>query len=214
MLSTFVSRNILRDASLVVHDTSDAVMQWSLAKSDRQIAQALLERGDAAGALEQLHAGEALSARWLARNPDDPYMAGEAMLAGIAESRALLARGRVHDALGSAQRATVASEATLMAKPHDIEAHRAAGDAYLGLGTAMSRSGDVRGANKAWSHSLALVDSLVRADPETELLAVRAGALINLGRRDEAKPVVDELARRGYRRPTFARLVRESATQQ
>jgi eukaryotic-like serine/threonine-protein kinase len=200
-------------ASLVVHDTSDAVMQWSLAKSDRQIAQALLERGDAAGALAQLHAGEALSSRWLARNPNDPYMAGEAMLAGIAESRTLLALGRVHDALASAQRASAASEATLKTKPNDIEAHRAAGDASVALGSALSRSGDARGASDAWSHAIALEDSLARADPETEILAVQAAALINSGRRDEAKPVVAELTRRGYQRPTFVRLVRARANQ-
>ena len=86
-------------ASLVAHDTSDAVLRWQLAKSDRQIAQALLERGDAAGALEQLHAGDALISRSLAKDPKDPYMAGEATLAGIAESRVLLALGRVHDAV-------------------------------------------------------------------------------------------------------------------
>jgi serine/threonine protein kinase len=200
-------------ASLVAHDTSDAVMQWSLAKSDRQIAQALLERGDAAGALEQLDAGDALSSRWLARNPNDPYMAGEATLAGIAESRALLALGRVHDALASAQRASAASEASLKTKPNDIEAHRAAGDAYVALGTALSRSDDARGANDAWSHAIALEDSLARADPETELLAVQAAALINLERRDDAKPVVAELTRRGYHRPTFVRLVRQHANQ-
>jgi tetratricopeptide (TPR) repeat protein len=136
-------------------------------------------------------------------------MAGETMLAGITESRVLLALGRVHDALASAQRASVASESKLKTRPNDIEAHRAAGDAYVALGTALSRSGDARGANDAWSHALSLEDSLVRADPETELLAVQAAALLDLGRRDDAKPVVAELTRRGYRRPTFVQLVRE-----
>jgi eukaryotic-like serine/threonine-protein kinase len=198
-------------ASLVAHDTSDAVMHWSLAKSHRQIAQALLERSDAAGALEQLHAGDALISHWLGKNPDDPYMSGEAMLAGIAESRALLALGRVHDALASARRASSASEAMLKAKPNDIEAHRAAGDAYVALGTALSRSDDARAASDAWSRAIALEDSLAKVDPETELLAVQAAALINSGRRDDAKPIVAELTRRGYRRPTFVRLVREQA---
>ena len=200
-------------ASLVAHDTSDAVLRWQLAKSDRQIAQALLERGDAAGALEQLHVGDALITRSLAKNPNDPYMAGEAKLARTVESRALLALGRVHDALASAQLASAASEAALKAKPSDIEAHRAAGDAYVALGTALSRSGDARGASDAWSRTIAVEDSLVRADPETELLAVQAAALISSGKRDEAKPVVAELTRRGYRRPTFVRLVRDHANQ-
>ena len=140
-------------------------------------------------------------------------MPGEAKLAGITESRTLLALGRVQDAVASAQRASAASEATLKTKPGDIEAHRAAGDAYVALGSALSRSGDASGALDAWSHAVALEDSLARADPETEILAVQAAALISSGRRDDARPVVAELTRRGYRRPTFVRLVRDHAHQ-
>jgi tetratricopeptide (TPR) repeat protein len=198
-------------ASLGAHDTSDAVLKWQLAKSDRQVAQALLERANANEALAQLHAEDADIARSLATNPNDPYMIGERMLAGITESRTLLAVGRTQEALAAAQRATVASEATLKAKPGDIEAHRAAADAAVAYGTALARSGDARGAHDAWVHAVALEDSITRVDPETELLAVQAGALLHLGEREEAKPLVEELARRGYRRPTFARLVRESA---
>jgi serine/threonine protein kinase len=198
-------------ASLAAHDTSDAVLKWQLAKSDRQIAQALLERADAVGALAQLNAGGAVIARALGRNPNDPYMVGERMLAGITESSTLLALGRVPDALAAAQRASAASDARLKAKPDDIESHRAAADASVALGTALSRSGDTRAAHDAWVHAVALEDSITRADPETELLAVQAAALLRLGEREEAKPLVDELTHRGYRRPTFVRLVRETA---
>jgi tetratricopeptide (TPR) repeat protein len=198
-------------ASLAAHDTSDAVLKWQLAKSDRQVAQALLERGDAEKSLAQLHAGDAEIARALAKNPADPYMVGERMLAGISESRTLLALGRARDALTAAQRASAASTATLKEKPDDIETHRAAADASVALGAALSRSGDARGAHDAWVHAIALEDSITRVDPETELIAVQASALLHLGEREEAKPLVDELAHRGYRRPTFVRLVRESS---
>jgi eukaryotic-like serine/threonine-protein kinase len=197
-------------ASLVAHDTSDAVLKWQLAKSDRQIAQALLERADGAGALAQLNAGDALIARSLAGNPNDPYMVGERMFAGMTESRTLLTLGRVQDALAAAQRASAASATRLKAKPSDIESHRAAADASLALGTALSQSGDARGAHDAWVQAVALEDSITRVDPETELLAVQAAALLHLNEREEAKPIVEELAHRGYRRPTFVRLVRES----
>ncbi len=195
--------------TVAAHDTSDAVVKWQLAKSDRQIAQALLERGDAAGALAQLRAGDAVITRSLAANPNDPYMVGERMLTGITESRALLAMGRVQDALAAAHAASEASEARLKAKPGDIESHRAAADASLALGMARSRSGDVRGAHDSWVHAVALEDSITRVDPETELLAVQAAALIHLGEREEAKPIVEELAHRGYKRPIFVRLARE-----
>jgi len=130
------------------------------------------------------------------------------MLARIAESRALLALGRAHDALDAAQRASTASEDILKTRPTDVESHRAAADASVALGTALSRSGDATGAKDAWSLALTLTDSIARVDPETELLAVRAAALIDLGEQADAKPTIEELARRGYRRPTFVRLVR------
>jgi len=198
-------------ASLAAHDTSDAVLKWQLAKSDRQVAQALLERGEAEKSLKQQRDGDAEIARSLAKNPADPYMVGERMLAGISESRTLLALARVQDALAAAQRASAASAATLKEKPDDIESHRAAADASVTLGTALSRSGDARGAHDAWVHAIAVEDSITRVDPETELIAVQAAALLHLGEREEAKPLVEELAHRGYRRPTFMRLVRESS---
>ena len=197
-------------STVAAHDTSDVVVRWQLAKSDRQIAQALLERGDASGALAQLRAGDAEIARSLARDANDPYMAGERMLTAATESRALLAVGRVQEALTMARDASKVSEARLKAKPDDIESHRAAADASLALGTALSQSGNERGAHDSWVHAVALEDSITRVDPETELLAVQAAALRHLGEREEAKPIVEELARRGYRRPTFVRLAREA----
>jgi serine/threonine protein kinase len=198
-------------STVAAHDTSDAIAKWQLAKSDRQIAQALLERGDAAGALAQLRAGDAVITRSLATNSNDPYMVGERILAGITESRALLALGRLREALAAAHTASGASDARLKAKSGDIESHRAAADASLALGTALSRSGDARGARDSWVHAVALEDSITRVDPETELLAVQASALLHLGEREEVKPIVEELAHRGYKRPTFLRLVREAA---
>jgi serine/threonine protein kinase len=196
-------------STVAAHDTSDAVLKWQLAKSDRQIAQALLERGDAAGALTQLRAGDAAITRALAGNPNDPYMVGERTLTDITESRALLATGRVRDALAAAHAAREASDARLKAKPDDIESHRAAADAARALGTALSRTGDARGAHASGGHAGALEDAITRVDPETELLAVQASALIHLGELEEAKPIVDELTHRGYKRPTFVHLARE-----
>ena len=201
-------------STVAAHDTSDAIAKWQLAKSDRQIAQALLERGDAAAALAELHAGDAVITRSLAANPNDPYMVGERMLTSITLSRALLALGHVQEALAAAHAASEATEARLKAKPGDIESHRAAADASLAVGTALLQSGDARGAHDSWVHAVALEDSITRTDPETELLAVQAAALLHLGERDEAKPIVEELVHRGYRRPTFMRIVREAANKE
>ena len=80
----------------------------------------------------------------------------------------------------------------------------------LRLARRSRESGDARGAHDAWVRAVALEDSITRVDPETELLAVQAAALVRLGEREEATPIVEELAHRGYKRPTFVRLVREA----
>lgn len=196
-------------AALVAHDTSNASVQWSLAKSDRQIAQVLLERGDASGALSELTAGRALTTRLLLKSPSNPRAAAEAILAGTVQARSLLAMGRVSDALAAAQHAAASANAAVGKKPSDIERRRAESDAYLAVGDALSRSGDAHAAKDAWSRALAVIDSVATNYRETELLAVQATALLDLGRLHDAAPIVAELSRRGYRRPTFLRLVHD-----
>lgn len=195
--------------TLVAHDTSNASLQWSLAKSDRQIAQALLEAGDASGALRELASGQAITIHLLLKSQTNPRAAAEAVLAATVQARSLLAMGRVSEALTAARGAASAADAAVTGKPHDIERRRAASDAYIAEGEALSRSRDARGAKVAWSRALAIVDSTAMRSHETEVLAVQATALLDLGRSDDAAPIVAELHHRGYRRPTFVRIVRE-----
>jgi hypothetical protein len=53
------------------------------------------------------------------------------------------------------------------------------------------------------------IDSLARARQFTDHLALRAWALMRLDRLDEARPIVTELLRRGYRRPHWMAVVKE-----
>jgi tetratricopeptide (TPR) repeat protein len=195
-------------ARLADADPADATLQWRLAKSHRQVAQPLLDGGDAAGAVRELESERALLARLLAKNAHNQRAANEAILAETAEARALLESSRVPDAVALARRAAEAAGAAVRAKPEDIERHRAAGDAYDVLGDALARSGDVAAARDAWSQSLAAATSAPGADPQTEVLAVEADALLDLGRRSDAQSVVAELQRRGYREPSFVKRLR------
>lgn len=195
-------------AALVAHDASNVSRQSSLAKSDRQIAQVLLEKGDPSGALRELSAGQALVTHLLLKSPSNPRAAAEAILDGTLQAKSLLALGHVSDAFAAANKVAAAANLAVEKAPNDIERRRAASDAYLTVGDALSRSGDSRGARDAWSQGLTLIDSTATASRETESLALKATALLDLGRVNDAEPVVSELNRRGYRRPTFVRLVR------
>jgi tetratricopeptide (TPR) repeat protein len=196
-------------AALAAHDTSNSMYAYGLAKSDRQIAQLELERGDAASALRGATDDEALTAHLLAASPENPLAASEAVLARTLESRALLAMGNARGAIQSAERAAAAGAAAVRKKPENIERHRAAADAYVALGDARARVGDGSGARDAWTYGLALLDSTALKGAQTEVLAVQAATLLDLGRPNDAEPVVATLEQRGYRRPTFLRLVHE-----
>ncbi len=196
-------------ARIVAHDTTNASMQWSLAKTDRQIAQIHLEEGNPHAALAELSAGQVIIRRLLLKSPANPRAAAERILAGTVEAQGLLATGRTNDALLAAQRAVFEADSAVATKPSDIEHRLAAAEASLAAGDAESRAGDAASARAAWTHALALIDSTATATRETELLAVQATAILELGRENDATSLVTELERRRYRRPSFLRLVRK-----
>ena len=193
-------------ATLAVNDTGNVSLAWSLAKSNRQMAQARLELGDASGALGNLATDQAITAELIRKSPGNPMPAVESRLADIALSRALLALGRASEALDAARRASSSADAALASKPGDMERHRAAGDAFLALGDAESRSGNTGAATKAWERAAAISDSTAQRDYQTEILAIHAMALLCLKRPAEAAPFVAKLEHRGYRLPAFMRL--------
>lgn len=196
-------------ARIVAHDTTNASMQWSLAKTDRQIAQIDLEEGSPQAALADLSAGQAIVRRLLLKSPANPRARAERIVSGTVEVRSLLATGRANDALVVARRTALEADSAVAKKPGDIEHRLAAADASLAAGDAQSRAGNDAAARSAWSHALGLIDSTATATRETELLAAQATALIELGRANDAASIVTELDRRGYRRPSFLRLVRK-----
>jgi eukaryotic-like serine/threonine-protein kinase len=196
-------------AGIVAHDTTNASMQWSLAKTNRQIAQIYLEERDPRAALTELSAGQALIRRLLLKNSANPHASAERILSGIVEVQALLASGRATDALLVSQRTASEADSAVAATPSDIEHRRAAAESSIALGEVQARAGHSAGARAAWSHALALIDSTANVTQETELLAVQASALLELRRENAAAPIVTELNRRGYRRPSFLRLVRQ-----
>ena len=196
-------------ARIVAHDTTNASMQWSLAKTERQIAQIHLEEGNPQAALAELSAGQPIIRRLLLKSPINPRAAAERIRSGTVQAQSLVAIGRVKDAVVVAQRVALEADSAVATKPSDIERRLAATEASLALGDAQSQIGDAAGARGAWSHALSLIDSTATATKQTELLAAQATALLELGREKDAAPITTELLRRGYRRPSFLRLVRK-----
>ena len=198
-------------ASLVAHDTTNVGWLIALANNCRRTAQLHLERNDAAAALRELDEGRGVLAR-VARltgvNTPNPSYGREVIAAGTARARALMGLGRAAEAHRVIDDAVALGEHLLTAQAKDLELRRLLADAYIADGELLSRPGSASGATMPLARALVLVDSLARTTRETEFLVLQSRAMLRLNGATEARPVVTELLRRGYRRPSFLELAR------
>ena len=195
-------------ASLVASDTSNAEWGRNLANGERVVGQALLERGDVAGALRELDGSRAHLERLLTASPTNRSVRREMAFTALARARVLTLGRRLEDARRAAGRSIALLEEAVDRAPNDVGARAVLADSYVALGEITRRGGDTAGARSAWDRALAILDAAPLAAEQTDLLAVRASALLELGRVGEARPLVAELASRGYRRPSFVALAR------
>jgi serine/threonine-protein kinase len=195
-------------AALVARDSGNAAWRTDLAVLDNLVAQQLVDRGDAAAALRAADAAEAQLRPLAARPAPTQRVLRTLAMARTTRARALLGLGRPADALAGVRAAADTAGATLARRPADLDHRRVLGDAYLALGDILSAAGDRAGAAAARARALAAVDSAARATGQTELLAIQAAALLDLGRLDDARPVTAELRRRGYGHPGYVARLR------
>jgi serine/threonine protein kinase len=196
-------------AELAARDTANPDRRRLVANMDRLVALAALERGDVTSALRELRTARALLEPLVAHTPSNRvWQTGLARIYSL-QGAALLAAGRIGEAEAAARRALSILEPALTQRRGDQIMRTAVADAQVGLGEALEGNGDAAGARNAWTRALATIDSLARAGRLTDNLALRAMALLHLGRVEDARADVQELVRRGYRRPRWVWLVRQ-----
>jgi eukaryotic-like serine/threonine-protein kinase len=196
-------------AALAARDTSNPDRRRLLANANRLMGVVAIERGEPATALREFRSSRASIEPLVARTP-----ANRVWQNGLARTltnlgSALAGTGRFAEAELAERRALSILEPALQQRPGDQTLRSYVADAYLTLGDVLSLKREPGRARAAWTQSLATIDSLARASQLTDHLALRAWALLRLDRIDEARPVVEELLRRGYRRPRWLALVRE-----
>ena len=199
--------------SLVEGDSANAGWRRNLANSERLIGQILVERGDGASGLRELESSRRRLEQLLATRPDNRDWQQELGRTQALLGNALLLAGRAGEAAAVARQALAVAGPALERRPGDLDMRRVAGEASLTLGDALARGGDAAGAARAWGAAAAAVDSAARASGQTDLVALAATALLRLDRLPEARPLVQDLARRGYRRPRFVALCREKGVE-
>jgi serine/threonine-protein kinase len=193
-------------ASLAAYDTSNAEWRRNLANGERLLGETFLLRDDVGGAERELGSSRARLERLLAASPDNRAVRRDLARTRIALARAWSRTGRGAEAVTLADQALAVVRPAFESSPGDAETRRVLAETYVARGEVRDATGDAADARQSWERALATVDSLARATRQTDLLALQATALLDLGRVSEARPVVRELLARGYREPRFVAL--------
>ncbi|MEM7352513.1 MAG: winged helix-turn-helix domain-containing protein [Acidobacteriota bacterium] len=110
----------------------------------------------------------------------------------------LAARGDNEAALTEARAASRILEELASERPNDRETQRLLSTAYALEGTILAASGQSDAARAAWQKAVEAVEPFAKSSRDAQYLAPWARGLIELGRIEEARPVVFRLLSRGY----------------
>ena len=194
-------------ARVAARDTANAEMQWLLAIAEQGLGSTLLEAGETAAALATLQGAMARFAAVSAGAPTNRPWKADLARSRMLTGQALHAAGRAAEALAMERLALATLDTTLVHRPGDQLLRETVTEAYLTLGDVLAREHDAPGAARAWARALTTIDSTARATATTDQVALRGEALLRLRHTNEARPVIAELERRGYRRPRWIALV-------
>jgi eukaryotic-like serine/threonine-protein kinase len=192
-------------AALAAADTSNPDRRRFLATAHRIAGTIALDRGRAAEALGAVAASRALLDPQLAKAPDNGVWRIALARTLTLSSYALTAAGRAREAEADARRAIAMVEAELAKRNSDRSGRLSLAEAYLAAGDAAQRMSDTTAAHLAWTAALSAVDPAVRT---TAIAELRTTALVNLGRLDEARPLVRTLEQQGFSRPRWTARMR------
>jgi serine/threonine protein kinase len=191
-------------------DTSNPDKRRFVGTAHRIAGMIALERGDTGEALRAVAASRAQLDPQLTTTPNNAVWQIALAKTLTLSSYALTAAGRAHDAEAEARRAIAIIEPVLAKRPTDQASRLTLTDAYLALGDAAQRVGDSAEARRAWSGGQTVVDSITRATGVAELRVLHSTALVDLGRIDDARPIVQTLEQEGYRRPRWIARMRSA----
>jgi eukaryotic-like serine/threonine-protein kinase len=194
---------------LVRRDSTNATWRRGLALSERLAGIGLVEHGRTAEGTRRLHSSHRLLQDLVAVQPASVDFRQELAKTEVALATAHRLGGRPDNAKVAAQRALATLEPMWAERPDHPESRRVASHALLEVGLAEARLGSPRRARVAWQRARETIEPIAQASGSTDHLAAHGLALLHLDQLDEARPIVETLLERGYRRADFLALVRE-----
>ncbi|PYQ31252.1 MAG: hypothetical protein DMF56_04960 [Acidobacteria bacterium] len=184
---------------LIQFEPENADYMRNIAIALRTVGRVSRVRGDVAGALASNAKGIAILEAARMRSNEKMLLSRELASSETEQALSLLAAGHTRAAASSADYAVSILEPI----KNEIVAQRARGNALLVQGKARAALGDAHGAAIAWEDALRILQLLDGVSLDPRIAEAHASALMLLGRIEEAKPLIDELATVGYRNPEF-----------
>lgn len=194
---------------LAAHDTDNRELALELSLRKNKVANILLLRR----AFDEAHAlytaERSIIDALLAHDPGNREWRFALARSHWSLAQLLAAQGRAHQAVARAQEAVgIVRQLVAEAPDQRIFAIWLAYYWWL-LGEMHERAGAPLDARAAWQQGLALGEALTRLGSEPLLCDVHVRLLLGLGRIDEARPLLAELDRMGYREPLLVELCRK-----
>jgi hypothetical protein len=121
-------------------------------------------------------------------------------------ARVRLAQDRRREAATLLEATHAACRSALASDPASPRVRGLLASALVEMGRVRDREGDPRAARARWEEALAAVDGIAGPGSAVSFQGSRAKALLLLGRKDEARPVVAGLLAKGWRDPDLLAL--------
>lgn len=193
---------------LVAADPTNERGRSQLASAHMSVGYVLLGQNDVPSALQSYRDALAIAEPLAAADPTNVERQRLLANAHMSLGDALLKQNNARAAMGSYRPALAITEQLAAADPSNAERQNSLSWILVVLGRAHNALGEPQEARKALERAVSLSKPV--ADRDISYLDTYAQALLSLGRIDEARPVVDELLKKGWKDPDFLELCRKS----
>jgi len=189
-------------SSTAAGDPRNAAWQRDLAAAENRLGNVLRWRGESNEAVSRLSDARRILQAIVAAAPTDLLARVDLAAAEVRLGWMALQRNSPYDAAALAEDVARVLTAVL-ARKSEVEAVIYAADAKLLRGAVAERARDAATATQLREGALALVGPAAMPIRDSRAIAIEARALLALGRRDEASPLITPLIASGYRHPAL-----------
>ncbi len=183
---------------LITIEPGNVAWRADLALGRLRLGRAIGSLGDTDQALRQLRVSLEVSQTLAAK---DPELATRRSMVAVTRQLIgdlLATRGDYDAALDEAHAALTVLEELASEHPGDGDAHSRLSEGYGLLGKVLAANGESDAARVAWHKAVEAVEPFARGSRNVQFLVPWARGLVELGRLEEARPIVARLVEQGY----------------